>query len=132
MSEYKLKFTEKAQQGDGREETLNELIDFIKAMEGLVMTIVTLDDEQSENWDKDGGNDFDYQDYYGKEIVQQIQTHDPDTQCVVIRNTMLLPVAMAANHPEDLGWQGIGVDKRLRNEVRDMISLDDYELEEPI
>ncbi len=132
MAEYKLKFTEEAQQGDGRQETLNELLDFMKAMEGLTMTVVTLDDEQSANWDKDGENDFDYQDYYGKEVIQQIQTHDPDAQCVVIRNTMLLPVAMAANHPEGPGWQGIGIDKRLRAEIRDMVGLDDYDLEEPI
>ncbi len=132
MAEYKLKFTEEAQQSDGRQETLDELINFMKVMEGLTMTVVTLDDEQSENWDKDGENDFDYQDYYGKEIIQQVQTHDPDTQCVVIRNTQQLPVAMAASHPQSPGWQGIGIDKRLRSEIRDMIGLDDYELEEPI
>ncbi len=132
MAEYKLKFTEEAQESDGRQETLDELINFMKAMEDLTMTVVTLDDEQSENWDKDGESDPDYQDYYGKEIIQQIQTHDPNAHCVVIRNTQQLPVAMAARDPENLGWQGIGIDKRLRNEIRDMIGLDDYELEEPI
>ncbi len=132
MAEYKLKLTEEAQQSDGRQETLDELINFMKAMESLTMTVVTLDPEQSENWDKDDENSFDYQDYYGKEIIQQIQTHDPDTQCVVIRNIQQLPVAMAARHPDSPGWQGIGIDKRLRNEIRDMIGLDDYELEEPI
>ncbi len=132
MAEYKLKFTEEAQESDGRQETLDELINFMKAMEDLTMTVVTLDDEQSENWDKDGESNPDYQDYYGKEIIQQIQTHDPDTHCVVIRNAQQQPVAMAAKHLETPGWQGIGIDKRLRTEIRNMIGLDDYELEEPI
>ncbi len=132
MAEYKLKFTEEAQESDGRQETLDELINFMKVMEGLTMTVVTLDDEQSENWDKDENNGFDYQDYYGKEIIQQIQAQDPDTCCVIIRNTQKEPVAMAAKYPENPGWQGIGIDIRLRTDIRNMTGLDDYELDEPI
>ncbi len=132
MAEYKLRFTEETQESDGRQETLAELINFMKAMEGLTMTVITLDDEQTENWDKDDKDDFDYQDYYGREIIQQIQTQDPDTRCVVIRNAQEQPVAMAAQYTEDPGWQGIGIDIRLRTEIRNMIGLDDYELEEPI
>ena len=132
MAEYKLKFTEEAQEDDGKQETLDELISFMKEMQGLTMTVITLDDEQSENWDKDGKDDIDYQDYYGKEIIQQIQQHDPEASCVVIRNAQLQPVAMAAQFPEGSEWQGIGIDSRLRSEIRNMIGLDDYDLEEPI
>ncbi len=132
MPEYKLKFTEDSQEDDGRQETLHELISFMKEMEGLTLTVISLDEEQSENWDKDDDRDFDYQDYYGREIIQQIQEYDPDAGCVVIRNANGLPVAMAAKHVDGPGWQGIGVDRRLRNEVGSMIGLDDYELEEPI
>ncbi len=131
MAEYKLRFTEETPETDGRQETLDELIRFMKEMEGLTMTVVTLDDEQSENWDKDDKDDFDYQDYYGKEIIRQIQAQDPDAACVIIRNTQQQPVAMAAKYPEDPGWQGIGIDIRLRTEIRNMIGLDDYELEAP-
>ncbi len=132
MAEYKLRFTEETQESDGRRETLDELINFMKAMEGLTMTVITLDDEQSENWDKDNKDDFDYQDYYGREIIQQIQTQHPDTGCVIIRNAQEQPVAMAAKYPEDPGWQGIGIDIRLRTDIRNRIGLDDYELEDPV
>ncbi len=132
MAEYKLRFSEETTENEGRRETLDELIDFMKEMEGLTMTVITLDDEQSENWDKDEQNDFDYQDYYGQEIIQQIQTHDPDARCIVVRNAQKQPVAMATRYPEMPGWQGIGVEKRLRTDIRNMIGLDDYALEEPI
>lgn len=132
MAEYKLKFTEETPQSEGKQETLDELIHFMKQMEGLTMTVITLDDAQSENWDKDGKDEFDYQDYYGKEVIQQIQQQDPDARCVIIRNAQQLPVAMAAKYPEQPGWQGIGIDIRLRTDIRNMMGLDDYELEEPI
>ena len=132
MAEYKLKFTDETQESDGRQETLDDLIHFMKEMEGLTMTVVTLDDEQSENWDKDDKDDFDYQDYYGREIIQQIQTQDSATACVVIRNAQQQPVAMAAKYSGEPGWRGMGIDVRLRTDIRNMIGLDDYELEEPV
>ncbi len=132
MLEYKLRFTDKTQESDGRQETLDDLINFMKEMEGLTMMVVTLDDEQSENWDKDDKDDFDYQDYYGGEIVQQIQTQDPDTACVVIRNAQQQPVAMATKYSGEPDWRGMGIDVRLRIDIRNMIGLDDYELEEPV
>jgi len=132
MTGYKLNLHEEPQEDDGKQETLDELINFMKDMEGLTMTVITLDSEQSDNWDKDGEKDFDYQDYYGKEIVQQIQEHDPDASCIIIRNSQSQPVAMAAKFPDNPGWQGIGIDIRLRTEIRNMIGLDDYELDEPI
>jgi len=131
MSGYKLNL-EDPPEDDGRQETLDELISFMKDMEGLTMTVITLDNEQSINWDKDSDDDFDYQDHYGKEIIQQIQQHDPDARCIVIRNAQQQPVAMAAKHLEESGWQGIGIDSRLRTEIRNMIGLDEYELDEPI
>ena len=132
MPEYKLRFTDETQETGSRQETLDDLIDFMREMEGLTMTVVTLDNEQSENWDKDGKDDFDYQDYYGREIIQQIQTQNSGTTCVVIRNAQQQPVAMAAKHPGDPGWRGIGIDVRLRTDIKNMIGLDDYELEEPL
>lgn len=132
MAEYKLKFTEENQDNDGKQETLDELIHFMKEMEGLTMTVITLDDEQSENWDKGGKDDFDYQDYYGKEVIQQIKQHNPEARCVIIRNAQQQPVAMAAKYPGETSWQGIGIDIRLRTDVRNMIGLDDYDLDEPI
>ena len=132
MAEYKLRFTDETQESDSRQETLDDLIDFMREMEGLTMTVVTLDDEQSENWDKDDKDDFDYQDYYGREIIQQIQTQDSATACVVIRNARQQPVAMAVKYSGDPGWRGIGIDVRLRTDIKNMIGLDDYELEEPL
>ncbi len=132
MSDYKLNLTEEPLEDEGRKETLDELISFMKDMEGLTMTVITLDNEQSTNWDRDGDDDFDYQDYYGKEIIQQIQQHDPEARCIIIRNSQLQPVAMAAKYPENPDWQGIGIDSRLRTEIRNMIGLDEYELEAPI
>jgi hypothetical protein len=127
MPEYKLKFTEETTD-DRRQETLNELISFMQELQGLTMTVVTLDEEQSENWDKEGDGDFDYQDYYGKQIIQQIKAFDQEAECVVIRNNQHLPVAMANKLS---GWQSLGVEKRLRIEVSKMIGLDDYQLEAP-
>ncbi len=133
MSEYQLKFAEEAPQ-DNRQETLDELIQFMRGMEGLTMSVVTLDEEQSENWDKEG--EFDYQNYYGEQIVQQILEVDTDAECIVIRNGEYLPVAMASSHSDEstdrAAWQGIGIDKRLRTEIAGMIGLDDYDLEEPL
>ncbi len=135
MSEYKLKFTEEAND-DSRQETLDELINFMRDMEGLTMSVVTLDAEQSTNWDKDAEGEFDYQDYYGKQIIQQIQEYDTEAECIVIRNRDHLPVAMASDGSktsnDNTGWQGIGIDKRLRAEIAGMIGLDDYQLEEPL
>ncbi len=133
MSDYQLKFTEKTPQ-DNRQETLNELIQFMRGMEGLTMSVVTLDVEQSENWDKEGK--FDYQNFYGEQIVQKIMEVDTNAECIVIRNSEHLPVAMASSHSDKstdtTTWQGIGVDKRLRTEIINMIGLDDYDLENPL
>ena len=135
MPEYKLKLTEETT-ADNRQETLNELLDFMREMQGLTMSVVTLDEVQSKNWDKEGESEIDYQDYYGKQIVRQIQEFDTDAECLVIRNLEQLPVALACGRSGELderaAWQGIGIDKRLRKEIAQMIGLDDYQLEEPI
>lgn len=46
----------------------------------------------------------------------------------MIRNADGLPVALAALD-KNAGWQGIGVDKRLRFEVATMLQIDETELE---
>ena len=136
MPEYQFKFTD-GSTDDRRQETLNELISFMKNMEGLTLSVVTLDEDQSEKWDIDGEDSFDYQDYYGKQIVQQVQEFDTEVECLVIRNQQHLPVAMANSQSKDspdstTSWQGIGVEKRLRTQIASMIGLDDYQLEEPL
>lgn len=123
MPEYQLKFTEEDNLDDSRQQTLDELYEFISSMDGRPLAIVTLDKEQSSLWDQEG--DIDYQDIYGHQIVEQIT--DNMTETLVIRNIEGLPVALAALKRET-GWQGIGIDKRLRFEIATMMQNDDMEI----
>lgn len=123
MPEYQLKFSED-EEGEARQRTLDELSAFIAAMDGRPLAIVTLSGEQSALWDQEG--DVDYQDAYGRQIVDQVS--DGVTETLVIRNCDGLPVALAALD-EDAGWQGIGIDKRLRFEIATMIQNDETELD---
>ena len=68
MPEYKLKFTEP--ENDLRQRTLDDISAFVKAMYGRELAVVTLDRAQSAQWDGEGA--FDYQEYYGQEIINQI------------------------------------------------------------
>lgn len=125
MSEYQLKFTEETEADDeSRQRTLNELHAFITTMDARPLAVVTLDKEQSLLWDQDG--DIDYQDEYGRQIVEQIS--DGTTETLVIRNIEGLPVALAALDGNN-GWQGIGIDKRLRFEVATAMQNDETEFE---
>jgi len=128
MPEYKLKFTEENDSADeGRQDTLNELHAFMHDMEGRAMAVITLDAEQSENWDTEG--DIDYPQEYGQQIIGQL-TADPeeDAETLVIRNHDELPIAMGVLDTEGK-WQGIGIDKRLRQEISDMMDLNNDDLE---
>lgn len=123
MPEYQLEFTEKTEAGDdSRQRTLDELNMFIAAMDGRPLAVVTLDKKQSELWDQDDG--IDYQDEYGRQIVKQVA--DGVTETLVIRNSEGLPVALAALDGDD-GWQGIGIDKRLRFEIAAAMQNDETE-----
>ncbi|MCM8857625.1 MAG: hypothetical protein LC541_18305 [Candidatus Thiodiazotropha sp.] len=125
MSEYRLKFTEGTEQEDeSRQRTLDELHDFIKTMDGRPLAIVTLDKEQSVLWDQEG--EIDYQDAYGQQIIEQVT--DGITETLVIRDSEGLPVALAAQNSET-GWQGIGIDKRLRFEIATALQNDETEFE---
>ncbi|MCU7947169.1 MAG: hypothetical protein KZQ72_11095 [Candidatus Thiodiazotropha sp. (ex Cardiolucina cf. quadrata)] len=125
MSEYRLKFTEGTDQEDeSRQRTLDELNDFIKTMDGRPLAIVTLDKEQSILWDQEG--EIDYQDAYGQQIIEQVT--DGITETLVIRSCEGLPVALAAQN-EETGWQGIGIDKRLRFEIATALQNDEGEFE---
>ncbi|MCU7883904.1 MAG: hypothetical protein KZQ82_06850 [Candidatus Thiodiazotropha sp. (ex Lucinoma annulata)] len=125
MSEYRLKFTEGTEQEDeSRQRTLDELHDFIKTMDGRPLAIVTLDKEQSVLWDQEG--EIDYQDTYGQQIIEQVT--DGITETLVIRDSEGLPVALAAQNSET-GWQGIGIDKRLRFEIATALQNDETEFE---
>ncbi|MCU7880425.1 MAG: hypothetical protein KZQ66_02085 [Candidatus Thiodiazotropha sp. (ex Lucinoma aequizonata)] len=125
MLEYRLKFTEGTEQEDeSRQRTLDELNDFIKTMDGRPLAIVTLDKEQSVLWDQD--SEIDYQDAYGQQIIEQVT--DGITETLVIRNCEGLPVALAAKNGET-GWQGIGIDKRLRFEIAIALQNDEAEFE---
>ncbi len=123
MPEYKLTFTEEEVE-DSRQQTLNELEAFAEQMDAKPLAIVTLDADQSQLWDQEG--EIDYQDELGREITKQVT--DGVTETLVIRNADGLPVALAALD-ENAGWQGIGVDKRLRFEVATMLQIDETELE---
>ena len=125
MSEYQLNFTEgEDDDAEGRQRTLDELTAFVATMDGRSLAVVTLDQEQSAQWDLEG--DVDYQDAYGRQIVEQVS--DGVTETLVIRNCEGLPVALGVL-AEGVGWQGIGIDKRLRFEMAVMLQNDETELE---
>ncbi len=124
MAEYQLRFSEEEEDDDSRRKTLDELSAFATAMDGRPLAVVTLDAEQSALWDQDG--EIDYQDQFGREIASQVS--DGVTETLVIRNDQGLPVALAALN-DAAGWQGIGIDKRLRFEVATMLQIDETELE---
>ena len=125
MPEYQLKFTEEQETDDeSRRRTLSELHAFIATMDARPLGIVTLNRKQSMLWDQDG--DIDYQDEYGRQIVEQVS--DGTSETLVIRNIEGLPVALAALDP-DKGRQGIGIDKRLRYEVATALQNDETEFE---
>lgn len=123
MPEYKLKLSED-DFDESRQRTLDELTAFIEQMDGRPLAVVTLNQEQSAQWDQEG--DVDYQDSYGRQIVNQVT--DGATKTLVIRNAEGLPVALAALNG-DAGWQGIGIDKRLRFEIATMFQNDETEFE---
>jgi len=125
MPEYQLKFTEEVDEIEAsRQRTLDEIYCFIETMNGRPLAIISLNTEQSVQWDEDG--DIDYQDEYGRQIISQVS--DGVTETLVIRNNEGLPVALAADSRE-FGWQGIGVDKRLRFEIATMLQNDETEFE---
>ena len=94
MAEYKLRFTDETQESDSRQETLDDLIDFMREMEGLTMTVVTLDDEQSENWDKDDKDDFDYRTITEERLFSKFKRR--------IQPRLVSSSAMPSNNP--LPW----------------------------
>ncbi|MES9844862.1 MAG: hypothetical protein ABW162_07165 [Candidatus Sedimenticola sp. PURPLELP] len=125
MAEYKLKFTDvddNDSQDDSRQRTLDELHQFIAAMDDRPLAIVTLDEKQSDNWDEEG--EIDYQDEYGRQIIEQVS--DGITETLLIRSHEGLPVALAARDLAS-GWQGIGIDKRLRFEIAKSFINDETE-----
>lgn len=124
MPEYQLKFTEEEDDDASRQRTLDELHAFIAEMDGRPLAVVTLDKQQSAQWDEDG--DIDYQDAYGRQIIEQVS--DSDTETLVIRNCDGLPVALAVLHNSS-GWEGIGIDERLRFEIAITMQNDETEFE---
>ena len=106
-----------------RQKTLDEISAFIKSMYGRALAVVTLDADQSVHWDKE--SEFDFQHYYGQQIIDQIA--DGKTETLVIRNVQGLPVALAQRN-NDSTWRGIGIDKRLRIKVVDMLKISEQEL----
>ena len=120
MAEYEMKFLDPnfvpPEEVDERQKTLDELSAFVFQLRGRPLAGVTLDETQSSQWDQKG--DVDYQDYYGGEIVSQVD--DGETEALVIHNDKGLAVALAAKN-EDGGWQGLGVDERLREVVAELL-----------
>ena len=126
MPEYQLKFTEEEDDDASRQRTLDELHAFIATMDGRPLAVVTLDKQQSTQWDEDEDGGIDYQDAYGRQIIEQVS--DSETETLVIRNCDGLPVALAALN-ENAGWQGIGIDERLRFEIAITLQNDETEFE---
>ncbi|MCG7872620.1 MAG: hypothetical protein N0C81_06840 [Candidatus Thiodiazotropha lotti] len=123
MPEYTLKFSEDPVE-ESRLRTMDEINQFIRMMDGKPLAVVTLDDMQSDLWDTEG--DVDYQDQYGEQIISQIS--DDDTETLLIRNSNGLPLALGVkNHTH--GWQGLGIEKRLRFEVARMFQSDETEFD---
>jgi hypothetical protein len=122
MAKYQLNLSES--DDESRQKTLDELTGFVRQMNTDALTVITLDEEQSTNWDQEGG--FDYQDFYGQEIIGQLAGEENDS--LVIRNIQRLPVALAMRF-ENAGWRGIGVDVRLRKEVEGSLQINEEELE---
>jgi len=123
MPEYQLRFTEEVTVEDAsRQRTLDELNAFITTMHDRPLAIITLDHEQSILWDQEG--DIDYQDAYGRQIIEQVA--DGVSETLVIRNSDGLPLALAALNGA-AGWRGIGIDKRLRFEIASRMQNDETE-----
>jgi hypothetical protein len=122
MEKYKLRLTES--DDDSRQKTLDELTEFVFQMKGQPLTVITLDAEQSVNWDKDG--EVDYQNYYGQEIINQLVGEE--NNCLVIRNLEQFPVALAMRSG-GANWGAVGVDIRLRNEIKEALQIDESGLE---
>ncbi|MES9939470.1 MAG: hypothetical protein ABW104_15525 [Candidatus Thiodiazotropha sp. 6PLUC2] len=123
MAEYRLKFSEDPIE-ESRHRTMDEIHQFIRLMDGKPLAVVTLDDKQSDLWDSE--EEVDYQDQYGQQIVNQVS--DGTTETLLIRNSNGLPLALGViNHTH--GWQGIGIDKRLRFEVARMFQADETEFD---
>jgi len=123
MPEYRLNLTEDDIE-ESRQRTMDELHAFIQKMDGRSLAMVTLDQEQSSLWDQEG--DTDYQDIYGRQIINQIS--DGVTETLMIRNHEGLPLALGMINGE-AGWQGMGVDKRLRFEIATMFQNDETEFQ---
>ncbi|MEW8331949.1 MAG: hypothetical protein AB2632_06825 [Candidatus Thiodiazotropha sp.] len=121
MSDYKLKFSEDPIE-ESRQRTMDEIHRFIGMMDGRPLAVVTLSEEQSELWDSEG--EIDYQDLFSRQIVSQVS--DGSTETLLIRNHQGFPLALAALNASD-GWQGLGIDKRLRFEVARMFQNDETE-----
>jgi len=125
MPEYKLGFSEDIPDEDeSRQRTLDELSAFAATMNNRPLAIITLDQEQSRLWDEEG--DIDYQQEFSQQIIAQIA--DGTTETLVIRNSEGLPVALGSITEND-GWQGLGIDKRLRFEIATMLQNDETEFD---
>ncbi len=120
MAEYRLTISEEHIE-DSRRYALEEIHGFIATMDGRPLAVVTLDEQQSVLWDEEG--EIDYQDEFGRQIVSQVNS-DGVTESLVIRNCEGLPVALASMS-KDAGWQGIGIEKRLRFQIATMLQNDE-------
>ena len=121
MEDYRLKFI--TAEDDPRKKALNAISIFIASMYGRALAVITLDAAQSVQWDQT--DDFDYQDYYGQQIIDQIA--NSETQTLVIRNAQGLPVALA-RRDHDSQWRGLGIEKRLRHQVMGMLQIPEQDL----
>lgn len=124
MPEYRLNLTEDDPEEISRQRTLQEIHQFIANMDGRPLAIATLNAEQSRLWDDQG--DIDYQDAFGRQIIKEI-SGDGSSETLVIRSCQGLPLALAARG--DRGWQGLGIDRRLRSEIAPLLQNDENDFE---
>jgi len=123
MPEYRLNLSDEDPEEVTRQKTLREIHAFIESMNNRALAVATLNEEQSQLWDEEG--DVDYQDEFGRQIIQQLGNDGSET--LLIRSEEGLPLALASRGEQ--GWQGLGIDKRLRPEIASLLQSSETEFE---
>jgi len=123
MPEYRLNLSDEDPEEVTRQQTLREIHAFIESMNNRALAVATLNEEQSQLWDEEG--DVDYQDEFGRQIIQQLGNDGSET--LLIRSQEGLPLALASRGEQ--GWQGLGIDKRLRPEIASLLQSSETEFE---
>ena len=98
----------------GRSRVLSQLKSFIRRFDDAKIVILAMDSSQSQQWDEEN-NDRDFQNEIGSEVISKIS--DQPVTAAILCCDRTLPVLLLCKNEND-EWDGIGVDKRLRSEVK--------------